>query len=330
MEPLDICGFGEIRFLESKALALQLETREMTEKEFDTIIAKYPELIEEGLVFRGRQVNVGGKYVDLLFEDRHKQKLIVELKVGTIVRKHIAQLIDYEGYFLTPDDPTIRVMLVGNHVPNNLRLSLDHHGFEWKDIPVNKLINFLKEKNDKETLKYFSREELESKNITVRNEVTTKPVSTTKKESTGIKQEWYRFFEQLLELSNMKTPLFRNISPTDAQNWISAGAGKTARTWVYKIRKADAMVELYSRARNPEICKKRLEALQTKRREIEAAFGEELDWHYKEGSPQYNIRSWIIIGGLKDEEKWPEIQNDMVNRMIRLEKALRNHISVLD
>jgi len=113
------------------------------EKHFENVLHRYPELIEEGLKFSGRQVCVGGKYVDLLFEDRFGQKLIVELKRGIIKREHIAQLLDYEGYFLTADNPNIRVMLIGNRVPPNLRVSLDHHGFEWKEIPVSELIKYL-------------------------------------------------------------------------------------------------------------------------------------------------------------------------------------------
>lgn len=133
----------------------------MIEKEFENIIIRYPELIEDGLSFKGRQVNVKGKFIDILFEDRHGQKLILELKIGTILRKHVGQLMDYEGYILSPDDPTLRVMLIGNRVPNNLRRSLDHHGFEWKEITELSLINFLKQKNDIEYLTYFSQEKVE-------------------------------------------------------------------------------------------------------------------------------------------------------------------------
>jgi len=131
----------------------------MIEKQFEDILIKYPELIEDGLKLRGRQVNVKGKRVDLQFEDRHGLDLVVELKKGPIKREHIAQLMDYEGYFLSSDDPTVRVMLVGNRVPPNLRRSLDHHGFEWKEIKVGKLISHLKEKGDEELLKIFAEED---------------------------------------------------------------------------------------------------------------------------------------------------------------------------
>lgn len=131
----------------------------MLEKHFENVLHRYPELIEEGLKFSGRQVNVGGKFVDLLFEDRYGQKLIVELKQGTIKREHVAQLLDYEGYFLTADNPNVRVMLVGNRVPPNLRNSLDHHGFEWREITVSVLITHLMNNNDDDLLSLLNEQE---------------------------------------------------------------------------------------------------------------------------------------------------------------------------
>lgn len=137
----------------------------MKEKDFESILSKYPELIEEDLKLLGRQLNVAGKFIDLLFEDKHRQKLIIELKVGPIVRKDIGQVMDYEGYVLSPDDPTIRIMLIGNRVPMNLRRSLDHHGIEWKEIPEFQLASFLSDKGDMDFLGLISEEHLNSKHI---------------------------------------------------------------------------------------------------------------------------------------------------------------------
>ncbi len=131
----------------------------MLEKHFEDILQRYPEMIEEGLILSGRQVNVCGKYVDLLFEDRFGHKLIIELKRGVIKREHIAQLLDYEGHFVSQSNPDVRVMLIGNRVPTNLRNSLDHHGFEWKEISVSRLIEYLEDKNDAFLLEPFRREQ---------------------------------------------------------------------------------------------------------------------------------------------------------------------------
>lgn len=132
----------------------------ITEKVFEDIICKYPELVEEGLTFKARQVRLYGKIMDVLFEDRFKDKLIVELKVGPIDRKHVGQVMEYEGGVLNVEEPTARIMLVGNRVPPNLQKALDHHGVEWKEIAFASLKDFLRKKNDTEMLGLFEKQDI--------------------------------------------------------------------------------------------------------------------------------------------------------------------------
>ena len=127
----------------------------ISEKQFEDIVCKYPELIEGSLSLKGRQIRVYGKIMDVLFEDKFGQRLIVELKIGPIDRKHIGQVMEYEGSILSVEDPTARIMLVGNRVPPNLKKALDHHGIEWKEITFSHLKKFLHERNDHEKLALF-------------------------------------------------------------------------------------------------------------------------------------------------------------------------------
>ncbi len=132
------------------------------EKDFEEIVAKYPELIEDGLTLKGRQVSIYGRRMDLLFEDKFRRKLIVELKIGPIKDAHIGQVLAYEGTLLSNEYPTIRVMLIGNRVPPNIQRSLDHHGIAWREITLNSLKEFLKLKNDLKYLGLFASDEQES------------------------------------------------------------------------------------------------------------------------------------------------------------------------
>lgn len=115
------------------------DINELSEKEFEDILSVYPNLIERGLTLMGRQVTSYGRRMDLLFEDGQKRQLIVELKVGPIKDKHIGQIMAYEGMLLSADDPSIRIMLVGNRVPPNIQRALDHHGIAWKEISYREL-----------------------------------------------------------------------------------------------------------------------------------------------------------------------------------------------
>ena len=126
-----------------------------TEKDFETALAKYPELIEEGLQLIGRQMTMYGRRMDLVFSDRFQRTLIAELKWGPIKDTHIGQIMAYEGILLSSTDPSIRVMLIGTRVPPNLRNSLDHHGIAWKEIKQTDLTSFLGSKCDHDLLRVF-------------------------------------------------------------------------------------------------------------------------------------------------------------------------------
>lgn len=131
----------------------------MLEKDFEDIICKYPELIEEGLILIGHQLSLYGRRMDILFEDKFKRKLIIELKAGPIKDDHIGQILSYEGMLLSADDPTLRVMLVGTRVPPNIQRSLDHHGIAWKEITFSFLRDFLKNNGDESFNHLFEYDE---------------------------------------------------------------------------------------------------------------------------------------------------------------------------
>jgi hypothetical protein len=150
-----------------------------------------------------------------------------------------------------------------------------------------------------------------------------------KKEFAGREKQRYEFFEQLLEKSNKKTSLFANVSPTGYQHWINAGAGKFGLGLSYVVKLNQSRVELFIAGLEAEQNKARFDTLKEKGNEIEAAFGEPLEWDYKEGRKQHYLRSYSKVGGLQDEDKWSEIQDDLVDRMVRMEKAVKAHVKAL-
>jgi hypothetical protein len=123
----------------------------LSERLFEDILVKYPELIEDRLKFIGRQVTHFGKRIDILFEDRFKEKLIIELKKNNLDRNALSQVMEYEGYILSEKDPSARVMIIANRIPLNLKKAMDHHGIEYKEITHNQLFEYL-EKYDVQLL----------------------------------------------------------------------------------------------------------------------------------------------------------------------------------
>ena len=81
-----------------------------------------------------------------------------------------------------------------------------------------------------------------------------------------------------------------------------------------------------SDAENEEV----FDRLQQSQAEIEEVFGESLEWQRLEGKRACRIVKRFSLGGYRDEEdRWPEIQDPMIDAMIRLEAALRPHIDRL-
>jgi hypothetical protein len=120
----------------------------LSERLFEDILVKYTKLIENNLTFIGRQVNYFGKRIDILLEDRFKEKLIVELKIGNLQSNALSQVMEYEGYILSEKDPSARVMIIANRIPLNLKKAMDHHGIEYKEITMNHIMKFLEEKDE--------------------------------------------------------------------------------------------------------------------------------------------------------------------------------------
>jgi hypothetical protein len=176
------------------------------EKDLEDIICKYPDLIEDGLSFKGRQIILYGRRMDILFEDKFKRKLIIELKVGPIKDAHIGQILSYEGMLLSDDDPSIRVMLVGNRVPPNIQRSLDHHGIAWQEITFSHLKTFLEEKQDSAFLNLMNSDET--------------PILHTNEMEKEIKKPVFRSADDIIEALKMSELYvsFRTILTRKTQN----------------------------------------------------------------------------------------------------------------
>ncbi len=150
-----------------------------------------------------------------------------------------------------------------------------------------------------------------------------------KKEFAERDERRYEFFNRLLALCSQKTTLFNGISPVGYQNWVNSGAGKSGIMWTFVAMKKSTRVEFFFCSPSGDVNKKRFETLISFKESIEKDFAEPLIWDFKESRKQQYIKSQCPFGGLDDEGRWSEIHHDMVNRLVRLEKALRPHIKNL-
>ena len=136
------------------------------------------------------------------------------------------------------------------------------------------------------------------------------------------------FWAQLLERAKQRTPLHAAIAPTP-DNWIAAGAGKGGLSYNYVILQHVAKVEFVFSSSDGAENRRMFDKLQSAKEAIEASFGQPLEWDALEGRKVCTIRLRLEDGGYRDRERWPEIQEAMIEAMIRLEKALRPYVTKL-
>lgn len=137
------------------------------------------------------------------------------------------------------------------------------------------------------------------------------------------------FWDGLLKKAKKKSILFASISPSK-DHWVSAGAGKSGLTWAYVILKDHGRVELYIDAADSERNKRYFDALAKHKEDIEAGFGEPLQWQRLDEKRAARIAYRIHgYGGLYDTENWEALQDAMIDAMMRLESALKPYFDRL-
>jgi CO dehydrogenase/acetyl-CoA synthase delta subunit len=118
---------------------------------------------------------------------------------------------------LSADDPTLRVMLVGNRVPPNIKKVLDHHGIAWKEITFREVRDFLEKRQDEELLALVEDE----KDIELSKSSNRKSSKTSKGEH--IKNVSFEEYESLIkELYNkVIKPIGKDISISKGTRYTS-------------------------------------------------------------------------------------------------------------
>ncbi len=100
----------------------------------------------------------------------------------------------------------------------------------------------------------------------------------------------------------------------------------------YTLRQKEAIVELYiDRGKEADKENKQIfDQLHKYRQDIENAFDSQLSWQRLDGKRACRICTIIKNDGWKNEDKWTELHEEMINSMIQLEKALKPFIAKLN
>jgi len=141
------------------------------------------------------------------------------------------------------------------------------------------------------------------------------------------------FWTQLLDKAKEKTNLHSNVSPS-IYHWIGTGAGKSGVSYNYVITKDYASCEIYldrgKEFEEPNVNKIRFDQLYKYKDEIERNITDKLNWERLDNRRASRVSVKFRGVGLKDKEKWDDLQNKMIDVMIAFEKAFKKYIKGLD
>ena len=108
----------------------------------------------------------------------------------------------------------------------------------------------------------------------------------------------------------------------------TASSGISGVWFSFVVLKHDSRVELYIDRGDETDNLRFFEQLAKQKDSIEQVFGEPLVWEPLQEKRACRIRKDISSGGYRTPvEMWPELQEAMIDAMVRLEKALRPHLS---
>ena len=137
------------------------------------------------------------------------------------------------------------------------------------------------------------------------------------------------FWKGLLNINKDKTEYFSNSKPIKYYD-IYCSSGVASIGYYYAIKQESVSIGLSinkdTKDKNNYIFNKLLEY----KNEIEKTFGEELGWSNTEDIKSSWIYKEYNYAGLKDVDKWEQLQNDMVDGMGRLINAFDKYIRKLD
>jgi hypothetical protein len=274
------------------------------------------EQLDLSLINAEREQSAGAFSVDLIAEDASGNPVIIENQLERSDHEHLGKLIAY----LTAIEARTAIWIVADPRPEHIG------AISWLNESSSGNFYLVKV----EAVKIGDSPPAPLLTLIVGPSPESREVGETKKDLAERHILRHQFWTSLLERAKEQTHLHANISP-GTDSWIGTGAGKSGLSFNYVIRRHDAQVELYiDRGRDAGDENEYIfDALSASHDGIEAAFGEPLEWQRLEGRRACRVMKHIDLGGYLNQEDWPDIQDAMIDAMIRLEAALRPHIDSL-
>lgn len=264
-----------------------------------------------------REKQMGSFSVDLIAEDNSGNPVVIENQFGKSDHDHLGKLLTY----LTFIDAKTAIWIAEDPRPEHINT------ITWLNESSSASFYLIKV----EAVKILDSAPAPLFTLIVGPSEEVKSGGKIKKNLAEKDKLRFEFWTLLLKKAKEKTKLHSKISPS-IYNWIGTSSGVRGLTLNYSIRQHGSSVELYidrgsdSKEENKEIFNR----LFSSKEEIESVFGGSLNWSYSDNIQACGINQNMELGGYKDEDKWDNIIEVMIDTMIKLSKALKPHIKKLD
>lgn len=263
-----------------------------------------------------REMSTGNFNADLLAETETGETVIIESQYGRSDHDHLGKVLTY----LTSFEAKIAIWIVEEPRTEHVK------AINWLNESSSGSFYLVKV----EAVRIGDSPPAPLFTLIVGPSEESRVVGATKKELVERHILRKRFWTALLEKANQKTSLHANRSPS-TDGALGAGSGKSGLGFNYVVHQNGTRVELFiNRGGESEVVNKKIfdHFMESKDR-IEESFGELLKWERMDGKQSCRISHDLKLGGWRDEDKWPEVHDAMVDAMIRFEKALRPFINSL-
>ena len=276
------------------------------------------EALESNFSVQETEKAVGSFSLDIIAEDSDGRFVIIENQLEKTDHDHLGKVLTY----LTNLDAKTAIWITSNPREEHI-----------------KAINLLNEYTPEDIAFYLVKVEairigdsIPAPLFSVIAEPTeiTKEVGREKKEYAERHHLRKEFWTELLEKAKKKTKLHANVSPA-IYHWVGAGAGKSGIGYNYAITNTYGSAEIYlDRGKDfPLLNKERFDQLYKHKSQVEKIFGESLEWERLDKKRASRIIYRIQGVGLKDRERWTELEDKMIDAMVRLEAATKSFIKDL-
>lgn len=269
------------------------------------------EALDLEIVNVDREQAAGKFSIDLVAEDIHGRRLIIENQLERSDHDHLGKLITY----LTAIQAKGAIWIVKDPRPEHVA------AVQWLNQALE--TDFYMVKVEAVTIQGSDPAPLFTLIVGPSQEA--KEIGQTRKdvaERYALRNSWWT---QLIEQSAQRTKLHAHIKPGD-YSWIGVSAGYPGINYNYTVTQSGRTAELYiDRGRGADDENRRLFGeLYARCERAEAEFGGPLIWEELEGKRACRVRYSLNDGGYRAEQQlWPELHRSQIDGMIRLERALK-------